>query len=103
MKNLKNLNDKLKPPNGRTDPNSVPSFKDIFVDSLKFTKPKDGSESIKLNRLADKIFDGGDEFQLEDAEFDLMKQKVNDNGAGYFVWAHGQAMQYILDCEVSAK
>jgi len=101
LKSLKNLQTKIKPPNNRHDPNAVPTLSDIFVDSLKFVKLQDGSESIKLNRLADKIFDAKDDVQLEDAEFELLKIKVNENGAGYFAWAHGQAMEKIIQSEVA--
>jgi len=72
----------------------------LFVDSLKFSKAANGAESIRLNRLADKIFDAPDELDLEEAEFELLKAKVNENGAGYFAWAHGQAMEKIIESEI---
>lgn len=100
MKHLKNLTKKTNPPNNRHDSAATPTFKDVFVDSLKFSKATNGAESIRLNRLANKIFDAADELDLEDAEFELLKNKVNENGGGYFAWAHGQAMEKILESEI---
>lgn len=100
MKHLKDLTKKINPPNNRHDSAATPTFKDIFVDSLKFSKASNGSESIRLNRLGDKIFDAQDELDIEDSEFELLKIKVNENGGGYFAWAHGQAMEKIIQSEV---
>jgi len=95
------LDDKLRPPNNRTDLANVPTLKDIFVDSLKFAKPVNGAESIKMNRLSEKIFDAIGEVQIEDAEFELLKIKVNENGPGYFVWAHAQAMESLIGFDIN--
>ncbi len=101
MKTLNGLNRKLNPPNLRTEQEAIPTYRDVLIDSLKFSRPKDGSESIKLNRLADKVFDSTETLQVEDADFLLLKEKTNANATGYLTWVHGQVMEKILEWERS--
>lgn len=100
MKNLIGLDIKLNPPNDRENPANVPTFKEVIVDSLKYAPPKDGSDAIRLDRLANRIFDlSSENNSLEDADFFLMKDNVNKNHARYLSWALGQTMQKIQEWE----
>lgn len=92
MKIITGLHDKLKPPNTRTDLNSVPTYCDIIVDSLTQTKGNDSTDSIRLFKLALKIPDLIAPYAIEEYAFDRIYESCAANPAGYLSWAHGQMM-----------
>lgn len=110
MKTLKNLNDPIDKRGG--NPNEIiPRIKDVLIDSLYYGKYQNGADSIKAFRLAEKLYmgngkdkEGGMDLsvstvELEDAEFELMKEVVNRNPANFFVWCHASVMLKILEWE----
>lgn len=101
MKHLKNLRNKLiKPLN---EPGEAPTLADVLSDCLFYATPSEGTTSIKLIRMASKILDAGEEIQLEDAEFQMVKDGCNSNPRKYFAWVHGQVMERLIECEVQSK
>lgn len=93
---LKSIGEKLKAPNVRTEETAIPTFRDVVIDSLMYFKAKDGSTSIRMFRLAERLLH---EDTVDEVEFQIIKEIVNQNPSGFFTWVHGQAMQKILEWE----
>ncbi len=99
MKSLKGIAEKLKSPNSRTEDKDIPIYLDIVIDSLTHSKGDDATDSIRLFKLAEKLVDLKDPFQVENYDFEKIKKSCSQNPVGYLSWAHGQMMLKIQDWE----
>lgn len=89
MKKLIGLRDALKRPNDRTD--AIPTYLDICIDSLAHM-PAKGVDSIKNWKLAEKLAELPEPFEIEDADFDRIQEAVAANPCGYLSWTQGQML-----------
>lgn len=100
MKNLKGLSDLIRPPQiGPASEWKGPTVKDVLVDSILHIECANGADSIRYRRLGEKIWEGGSDQKLEDAEFELLKGAVNKNPKKYLAWVHGFVMERFLEWE----
>ena len=74
--------------------------KDVICHVLSATKPKNASkDSIRLLHLALDIYKSKEEMNIEDADFESLKEIVGKNEASYTVLVLGQVFKVIEDAE----
>lgn len=100
MKKVMGINDKLKLFNDKFDLATVPTHKELIVDSMGMCIPKDARESARISRIIYKIEDCSENFfQFEDAEFDLVMEKLNENPRKFAAGFIGQTVVKLEEAE----
>lgn len=85
MKKIGELDKLLKPLTPRDiQAKTVPTLRDILVESVGRRKPESVKQIRGLGKLADKILEAKESVELGDIEFDTVFQSVEENPSGYF-------------------
>lgn len=97
MKKIEGLGERLKSLTVRDKKAGlVPTMKDVLSESVGRKKPESAKQSVALFKLTDKILEAKNSVEVGDVEYDMIKECLAENPAGYFPYYHGQVME-ILD------
>ena len=109
MKTISKLNDKLIPlfQDGELPEDvlerirgTIPTLRQMLVRLAGGPKPKDGEESIWAFQVGMKLRSATDDsVDLEDADFNLLKNRAKDNAMGWNSWELGQIRLHLEECE----
>lgn len=103
MKTIKGLDDQLThfdPDASEKDRAQVPTMRKMFVSALGASTPDGGEQAIVMFRLGGKILDTkGPEVALEDAEFNLLKEKCGKNSVRWMAHYLAQVMIRLQEAE----
>lgn len=101
MKEVSKLSTKCEPLTPREDPNAIPTFKDIYSECVGRFRAKEQSakKNMQILDLTRKLLKAEDTLSLENADFDLLKEAVDQNAPGYFPFYIGQAAEAIKDVQ----
>ena len=81
-----------------TDTGDMLTFKDMFRNGVALFVTKVSSEASELYSLANKLKSAGDSIELDDVEFKLLQQRINENpgfstNQPWPIWIHGQCVE----------
>jgi len=101
MKTLTGIHEKLNPPRDQEIFKGI-EVSDVLTDSLYYSFEQGPGSAIKQLRcleLAIKIGEHPlDRIELEEAEFELLRKKVEENPAKYLVWAVAPVLLRLKEC-----
>lgn len=106
MKEIKGINEKLDlfTLNDEGQQKDKSSFKDMYRTIVSLSLGKSGEQSLEMFELGLKIKKHeGDVLKLEDAEFKLLKSKVEDNVTQVPAFFHAQLLIKLRDANDTAS
>lgn len=104
MKRLTGLDDKIvNLEAGEVPADQLPSYRNLLKTILNRQVAKNAEEALDVNQILLKLRLVESDIEFENAEFKLIKDKVNENQAKMFQGPHGQMVAYLEKCEKASE
>lgn len=103
MKKIKDIDAKPEPMEDNvptTVLEQIPTYRKMFQSAVGSSLSKSGDEAIELFEIGLKIKRASGEVILEDAEYEKLKSKCNDNQTNWTAHYHAQVMKKIKSAEI---
>lgn len=81
----------------------LPTLRNLIRIILNNQVPKNSEDSLDTNQILLKLRIDDPDVVLENSEFKLIKDKVNENQAKMFQSGHGQLVAYLTSCEKAGE